>query len=125
MGVKKFEILSPEETEKQMETGCFPCHYADSDFQRWRFAVILNREFQKLGGDIPAIRWAPNMCADAGIPGIPADKYVILLQNIKNQDSPALKKAKDIARRPWWKFRGTIALIQLLFADIRKMFCRK
>ena len=114
MSVKKFEILSPEEMEKKNKTGYFACHYVNSSFQRWRFAVLLTLEFQKIG-EIPGIRWSYNMSAASN------DKYVVLLQNIENLNSPALQKAKEIVRRPWWHFCGTAALLQIIINDILEL----
>ena len=118
MSVKKFEILSPEEMEKKNKTGYFACHSVNSVFQRWRFIVLLYDQFKKLGLELPGIRWSYNLCS-GNMPGISAsDKYVILLQNIENLQSPALEQAKEISRRPWWHFCGTVAVIKGIARDM-------
>lgn len=114
MSVKNYEILSPEDMEKKNKTGYFACHYVNSSFQRWRFAVLLTLEFQKIG-EIPGIRWSYNMST------VRNDKYVVLLQNVENLNSPALQKAKEIARCPWWHFHGTAALLQIIIKDIQEL----
>lgn len=115
MSVKKIEILSPEEMEKKNKTGYFACHHVNSSFQRWRFIVLLYDQFKKLNLEIPGIRWSYNMST------VRNDKYVVLLQNVENLNSPALQKAKEIARRPWWHFCGTVALLQIIINDILEL----
>lgn len=112
MSVKNYEILSPEDMEKKNKTGYFACHSVNSVFQRWRFIVLLYDQFKKLGLELPGIRWSYNMSAASN------DKYVVLLQNIENLNSPALQKAKEISRRPWWHFRGTTAALKGIFRDM-------
>ena len=125
----EYRIASPKEYQWELEKGKFACMTVKNSFQRLRATVILSRELEKAFGkeNMPEIAYSHNMmAADADSQLFadlnPDDKYVILIQGKENTDCPAVEKAKNKIKAPWWKFYGTSAAFYELYEDVKDFF---
>lgn len=125
----EYRIVSPKEYQWELEKGKFACMTVKNSFQRLRATVILSRELEKAFGkkNMPAIAYSHNMMVAGEDSPLfseldPNDQYVILIQGEKNTDCPAVRKAKEKIKSPWWKFHGTAAALSGIFADLNDFF---